>query len=256
MFHILPDDTATSAVWIAQRIPDDHIAVCANAFVIQEFDPADKANFMFSANIFDVATRAKLWSPTPDAPLMHFSKTYGQNYGTSAYMATRRVWRIFDLAAPSLKLSPYTDGWATFGAGVDGKEPYPFSVKPDKLLTLQDIMNMNRDQYEGTPFDLTKGTDSGPFGDPMRYNPVNSLQDPVDGVSRESFLHHGLGFHRAISIWRTAYSTITQSRAGLPNEIGAVTWVAQYAPHHSTFVPIYAAVDQVPSTLRTGTQCK
>ena len=27
----------------------------------------------------------------------------------------------------------------------------------DQPLTVQDIMNMNRDQYEGTQFDLTKG---------------------------------------------------------------------------------------------------
>jgi dipeptidase len=45
----------------------------------------------------------------------------------------------------------------SFGFGPDGKQPYPFSVKPDKLLTLQDVMRMNRDQYEGTLFDVTKG---------------------------------------------------------------------------------------------------
>ena len=63
MFHVLPDDTGASAVWIAQRVPDDHITVVANQFVIAEFDLTDSKNFLGSSNIVDVATRARLWSP-------------------------------------------------------------------------------------------------------------------------------------------------------------------------------------------------
>eukprot|EP01031_Cornospumella_fuschlensis_P036811 gene36811-44654_t len=54
MFHVLPDDTGASAVWIAQRVPDDHITVVANQFVIAEFDLTDSKNFLGSSNIVDV----------------------------------------------------------------------------------------------------------------------------------------------------------------------------------------------------------
>ncbi len=40
-----------------------------------------------------------------------------------------------------------------------------------------------------------------------------------------------------------------------PSVLCAVTWVAQYAPHHSSFVPVYAAATLTPSSLNTGTQC-
>ena len=162
---------------------------------------------------------------------------------------------MFTLAAPSLQLSPYTDTFGTFGFGPDGSQAYPFSVKPDKLLSVMDIIRMNRDQYEGTAFDVTSGTDAGPFGDPMRYPSMSYLRDPVHGLNPTE-IFGGLGFPRAISIWRTAYSTVTQSRGNLPNEIGAVTWIAPYAPHYSSFMPIYAAANATPSAIANGNQYK
>ena len=195
VFHILPDDTATSAIWAAQRVPDNHISVIANQFVIGEIDLDDKKNFMYSKNMLEVAIRNNLWSPQSSTPF-HFSSVYGTDRHKLGSGCTRRVWRVFTLAAPSLKpiLSGYTDGLQTFGYGADFSQPYPFSVQPDRPLTVQDVMNMNRDQFEGTDFDLTKGTDSLPFGDPMRYAPRSALVDPVDGVTRSVIYYDSLRY--------------------------------------------------------------
>jgi hypothetical protein len=35
---VLPDDTGSSAVWAARRVPDDHITVLANMFTIEEIE--------------------------------------------------------------------------------------------------------------------------------------------------------------------------------------------------------------------------
>lgn len=43
----------------------------------------------------------------------------------------------------------------------------PYSVKPDKPLTYADVMALNRDHYEGSQFDLTRGLAAGPYGDPQ-----------------------------------------------------------------------------------------
>jgi dipeptidase len=161
---------------------------------------------------------------------------------------------VLTLAAPSLLpiFQPYTDGFSTFGFGQDGNEPYPFSVKPDRPLTVQDVMDITRDQYEGSVFDMTKGIDAGPFGDPMRYGPKFKWQDERDGVTWKQF-DSGLGFQRPISLWRTSYATVTTSRKDLPDEIGALAWIAPYAPHHSSFVPVYANAEATPKSLNKGT---
>eukprot|EP01038_Epipyxis_sp_PR26KG_P009867 gene9867-13274_t len=256
MFHIMPDDSGTSAIWVAQRVPDDHITAVANQFVITTINLEDKVNFMASSNIHEVAIRNNLWTPESSKPF-NFALIYGVDRHSSGFACTRRVWRVLTLAAPSLlpTFSGYTDGMGTFGFGADGKEPYPFSVKVDKPLTVQDIMNMNRDQFEGSAFDMSIGLEAGMFGDTMRFPPSSKYRDNVNGISSAEY-NAGLGFERPISLWRTAYSTVAQARGNFPDAIGAVTWVAQNAPHFSSFVPVYASSTKTPSSLNTGTQYK
>ena len=47
IFHILPDDSGRSAVWVAQKVPDGHITIVMNAFVIREVLFADPEIFLF-----------------------------------------------------------------------------------------------------------------------------------------------------------------------------------------------------------------
>jgi dipeptidase len=170
LFHVNADDTHESAVWVAQRVPDDEIAAIANMFVISTIDLSKPDYFMASPNVYDAATRSGLWSPDSGEEFSYL-KVYGVNPGASADGCTRRVWRVFTLANPSLPLSPFTDGYGSYGYGEDGSKPYPFSVKPEKPLALQDIFTILRDNYDGTEFDLMDGVDAGPFGDVLRSGP-------------------------------------------------------------------------------------
>ena len=47
LFEILASDfNGTSAIWVAQRIPDDHATLTTNIFIIREIDYNDTNNFM------------------------------------------------------------------------------------------------------------------------------------------------------------------------------------------------------------------
>jgi dipeptidase len=92
VFHILPDDTQLSAVWAAQRVPDDHIAVVANKFIIRNVDFDDHVNFKYSANIRDVAKRTGLWKPSSDSDPFDFTSIFATDGDDVPSWADRRTW--------------------------------------------------------------------------------------------------------------------------------------------------------------------
>lgn len=241
MFHILPDEQGSGAVWAAQRVPDDHVSACSNAFVIRNIEP-DNPDFLYSSNVFSAASNAGLWSPD-SGELLDFAKVYGAVEKAYSEMITRRQWRVFDIVAPSLKL-PYENDY--LGDGL------PFSVKVDRKLTVKDIMNIKRDYYQGTKFDLSKGVAAGPYGDPRRFD--GSINQPWNEDNLTLAEERSGGFERAISIQRTAYSTVIVSRESASSLFSSVLWVAQYAPHMGVYVPIYvgAGDNAVPSALSIG----
>ncbi|CAN0535833.1 unnamed protein product, partial [Ectocarpus sp. 8 AP-2014] len=80
----------------------------------------------------------------------------------------------------------------------------------------------------------------GPFGDVDRYDWGASLDGSTTlEDSKEGF------FERSISIFRTSYSSVTQSRSFLPDEVGGLLWVSQYKPSMSTCIPIYVGAEEV-----------
>lgn len=227
VFHILPDDTGLSAVWAAQRLRDDEISIVPNKFVIREMDLDNKDYFLASKNVVDCAVRAGLWPKDSKKPF-DFSGAYAPDAYEPMGWADRRTWHIFTWAAPSTKLPP------------NRAEPYPFAVKVDKPLSMQDLFAMSRDHFEGTEYDLTKGPASGPYNSPTRYD---RGRDPV---------YAGGYFERAISLHRTTYSFVGESRVDVPAEAAGVVHFAHHSPHSSLFVPLYSASTQLDDSFATG----
>lgn len=236
VFHIVADDTAASAVWVAQRVPDGEISAAANDFTIRDV-PAhgvNTENFMQSPNMRAVARRLKLWSGSDKDPL-EFARVFGLALPHSSYV-TLRLWRIYTLADPRLIGRLNATGRI---------EDYPFSVKPQSPLSAARLMALQRDHFEGTPYDLTAGPAAGPYGDPDRYD-----IEAVDGMSA-SMAKSG-EFARGISLFRTSYAAVSRACAGLPREVGAMSYIASQQPDASAFIPLYVAAGVMPPQLATG----
>ncbi|RHY32491.1 hypothetical protein DYB32_002527 [Aphanomyces invadans] len=151
-----------SAVWAAQRVPPGHVAAVANGFIIRQLNLTDSANYMASSNVESFALSMGWWDPS--AGPFDFTAAYNYHAPDGAIgplYVGRRIWRILDWYAPSLKLN------ATLGEST--LPTYPFSVLTDKPVTLDSLFTLLKDHYEGTPFDMTKGLAAGPFGNPVRY---------------------------------------------------------------------------------------
>lgn len=206
------------AVWMAQRVPDDEVAVSANRARIGDVIVDDPDNFMYSKNIFDVAKSFGWWDESQGA--LNCAKVFGPK---SDPYNNRREWRVLDIIAPSLKLDPWAD-------------VYPFSVKPDKKVSVADLMEIKRDHYEGTEFDLTQGPAAGPFGTPNRYATSSKYG----------------AWERAISMFRCSYVVVMQCRSWLPNAIGGVAWFGEDAPHSTCYLPIYCGATSIPEALTIG----
>ena len=109
-----PGVNKVGSIWIAQRVPDGHISVNANASRIRQIDPDNADLFMASDNIYTVAQDSGWWDPSSGP--FEFCYAYAPE-GRTSFAARRREWRVLSLAAPSSNLDA-------------NAENYPFSVKP------------------------------------------------------------------------------------------------------------------------------
>ncbi|MFA8449672.1 MAG: dipeptidase [Bacteroidales bacterium] len=219
-----PGKGKKGAVWVAQRVPDNHVAVNANASTIQEIDLNNPDYFMASKNIFDVAKENGFWNP--DKETFRFCYVYNPE-GRRTFASRRREWRVLSLMAPSLNLDP-------------NGEVFPFSVMPDKKVTLEKMHSIFADYYENTEYDMTKTLLVPDKDGKMVKSP---LANPFMPYDMNKLLRINGGWNelgeRTIARWYTMYATIIQCREWLPNAIGGIVWIAQDNVASSIYVPVY-----------------
>ncbi len=223
-------------VWVAARVPDGYIAAHANQARIREIEWDDTENWMWSEDVVDFA-RARGWHEGTDEEFS-FTDAYAPATPRSLLMCEGRVWSVFNRAAPSKEFS--ADYWRC----VEGAEPYPLFVKPDKKVSLQDMIALVRDHFHGTPFYTGEGFASGPFNNPYRWRPL-SFQ--LEGDTTTTYV-----FERTISQPQTGFSFVAQSRNWLPDHIGGIFWYAVDDTYSNAYMPLYMGMTKPPKPLVTG----
>ena len=245
VFHILSDPTGTSALWVAQRVPDTQVAVIANMFTIRAIDLSDSANFVGSSNLLSTARAYGLWD---GHGLLDFTRAFSLGEYASKYYSGRRMWDGYRRFKPSLEL-PTSYGSLKDDAPENawGRSVYPFSVMPDDLLSVADAFAAHRSHYEGTEFDMTKGVAAGPFGSPDRYaafslNPSKHVGgDPGYGA-----------WERTVAIYRASCAWVSTAKAGLPAELAGTFWYGVADPSKTVFVPMMVAMGEPPAPYTVG----
>jgi len=224
-----PQSGKPGAVWCAQRVPDDEVSVCPNESRIGEIDLKNTDYFMASPNVISFAVEQKLYDPKSGKPF-NWKRVYNPMPASAVSNPMHvRLWRFFDLVAPSKKLGPETPNM-----------DLPFSTKPDKKLSVYDVMTMTRDKCEGTNFDPARGLQGGAFANPNFLPYGFELEGKKYGTSR------------VIGVNRAEYVTVTQSRDWLPNPIGGIVWLGWGAQDTSCFMPFYIGLTEIPKSFQVG----
>ncbi|MDR0927621.1 MAG: C69 family dipeptidase [Ignavibacteria bacterium] len=229
------------AVWVAKRIPDGYISAHANKSRINELIEDKPDECLYSPDVVSFAIKHGFYDPAKGKPFS-FADAYDPATPSGLFACEGRVWSMFNRAAPSLNLKP------DYFRGVIGAEPYPLYIKPDKPLSLSDVMALFRDHFEGTEFDMTKGIVAGPYGLPYRWK---GLYFKLDGDTATEYC-----WERPISTQQTAFSFIAQMRSNMPREIGGCFWYGVDDNYLSVYTPLYTTLTDVPEHYRSADVAK
>ena len=216
------------AVWVAVRIPDDCISGHANQSRIHQFPLKDKKNCLYAKDVISFA-REKGYFSGKDADFS-FADAYAPADFGALRFCEARIWSYYNKWAAE-DMSPYLP----YAMGDTKGQVLPLYVKPKAPLSVQDVKDMMRDHYEGTPMALTEDIGMGPWEMPYRPTP---LSFEVDGKKYFN--------ERPISTQQSACVYVSQMRSWLPNHIGGVTWFANDEANMTAFTPCYCNMTQAP----------
>ena len=230
------------AVWVATRVPDDCIAAHANQARFTTINFKDKENWMWSKDVVKFARKQGYYTGKKDEDF-NFQEAYAPYDFSGLYVCEARVWSFFR------KFSDDMDRYFDFASGktfveTGGKyagERMPLYIKPNHKVSAQELKNCMRDQYEGTPLDITQGPDAGPWNSKLRYG---SLGFKLDSVQ--------YWFERPIATQQTAWSFVAQMRGYESAKAGGILWFGVDDAASTVYVPMYSTITEVPECFKEG----
>lgn len=215
------------AVWVAVRVPDDCISAHANQARIHQFNMDDKENCVYASDVVSFARERGYFTGVNKD--FSFANAYAPlDFGARRFCEAR-VWSFFN---------KYTDQGQAFLPYIQGDTdtPMPLFMKPTRKLSVQDVKEMMRDHYEGTPLDITKDFGAGPYKMPYRLSPLTFKVDDKEYFNE-----------RPISTQQSGFVFVSQMRSFKPDAIGGVLWFGLDDANMTAFTPVYCCTTQAPT---------
>lgn len=220
------------AVWVALRVPDDCITAHANQSRIGRFPLNDPERCRYSKDVITFARRKGYYKGKNDGDF-----SFREAYAPADFVALRcceaRVWSFFNRWGEG-----DMERWLPYVMGDAAAEALPLWVKPKKKLTCQDVKDMMRDHYEGTPLAIDDGVGAGPYRMPYRPTPLVWEADSV------KYFHE-----RPISTQQTACVYVAEMRSWMPDWAGSCLWYGNDDANMIPLVPLY------PGSMQTVPEC-
>ena len=249
------------ANWVAVRIPDDAIAAHANQSRITTL-PQSKAKLTKEQKILQkklncICNGDWMW----DKEMIAFAREKGYFSGadkdfsfqaafnpfdfSGLYVCEARVWSFFRHFSDDMdRYFDYATG-KTFREtnGKNEGEHMPLWIVPNRKVSVQDMKECMRDEYKGTPLDITQGTDAGPWNSKLRYGGLG-FKCAVNGTDTLQYW-----YERPTATQQTAWSYVSQMRSY--NRYG-IFWFAVDDAACSCYTPMYTCINHVPECFEEG----
>lgn len=247
------------AVWVALRIPDGMVSGHANqaritTFPLENgrtsissknldkiFDPSVEC--VYAHDVISFARQRGYIKPTVTDEKFSFSDTYAPVSFGGARFCEIRVWSMFNKVNGEMnKYWEYVKGNIEHDP-VTGyaSNRMPLWIKPEKKISVRDVMDYMRDHLEGTELDMRLDLGAGPYGNPYRWRP---LTFKVDG---QEYLNE-----RATATQQTGFSFVAQMRSWLPREIGGIFWFSVDDAALTVYYPVYCSSTRAADKFARG----
>ena len=267
------------ANWVAVRIPDNAIAAHANqarittlpigrkvkvsAKVAKEQRRLEKklncvcnGDWMYSKDLITFA-REKGYFKGADKDFS-FQAAYNPFDFSGLFVCEARVWSFFRHFSNDMdRYFDYATG-KTFREtnGKNEGEHMPLWIIPNRKVSVQDMKECMRDEYQGTPLDITQGTDAGPWNSKLRFGGLgfrlSTLSD--SGLSTDTLQYW---YERPTATQQTAWSFVAQMRNdqmvnGKMRKCYGIFWFGVDDAACSCYVPMYSCMTHVPECFAEG----
>lgn len=207
--------------WIAKRVPDDKVVIMPNQFGLDCFDFEDaygkKEENLCSADLKEFIEKNHL--DTGIEKEFNPRLAFGSRLDSDHLYNTPRAWYMARYFMPNK--------YQWDGENADYKpesDNLPWSLEPERRVTVEDVRYLLGSHYQGTPFD-----------------PYNKKSEVA-------------GKYRSIGVPNSDVCAIMQIRGYMPDALKGVEWYSMGGSGFTACFPLYSNVGKMPKYISETTE--